>query len=147
MKCALNKWMKTKTQKQIKQGLTLMVHHRAPLRNWNFVKPQTLQISNLTMSKRFWGSFINRAQKLSENSKPLWKLCSERGSFIHPSSKNKGLRDIGHGMNMALDTKKFIFMNEQWLWFHIWFIMTWIYEKHISQRYKQRDRQTDTPQN
>lgn len=88
--------MKTKTQKQIKQGLTLIVHHRAPLRNWNFVKPQTLQISNLTVSKRFWGSFINRAQKLSKNSKPLWKLCSGRGSVIHPSSKNKGLRDIGH---------------------------------------------------
>ena len=31
-------------------------------------------------------------------------------------------------MNMVLDTKKTIFTSQEWLWFHIWFIMTFYYK-------------------
>ena len=59
------------------------------------------QILNLSLSKCFWGSFVNRTQNSSENSKPFWRLRFE------------GWRDIQHSVSMVLDMR-----------FYIWFIMT-----------------------
>ena len=42
--------------------------------------------------------------------------------------KNEGLKNSGHSMGMLLDTKKFNFESQQWLRFHIWFIMTLYYK-------------------
>ena len=44
------------------------------------------------------------------------------------SFKEKGLRDVGYNMNAALDTIKSIFMSQQWLGIHIWFITTLYYK-------------------
>ena len=49
-------------------------------------------------------------------------------TVIHPPSRKEGLKKIGHSMNMVLDTKKTIFTRQEWLWFHIWFIMTFYYK-------------------
>ena len=38
--------------------------------------------------------------------------------------KEEELKDIGHSMNMVLDTRKSSFGSQQWLWFHISFITT-----------------------
>ena len=75
--------------KKMKQYLSLMVHHRAPLRNKNFFKPQILYIPQI----------------LSENSKPFWGFCSVRVKKIHPP-KDEGLRGIEHNITMALNTRK-----------------------------------------
>ena len=49
-------------------GLTFIGHHRVPLRNWKFVKPQIFLNLNLSLSKCFLESFIKRAQILSKES-------------------------------------------------------------------------------
>ena len=49
-------------------------------------------------------------------------------TVIHPLSRKEGLRKIGYSMTMVLDTKKTIFRSQEWLWFHIWFIMTFYYK-------------------
>ena len=50
------------------------------------------------------------------------------GATKHLSFKEKGLRDVGYNMNAALDTRKYIFMSQQWLGVHIWFITTLYYK-------------------
>ena len=43
---------------------------------------------------------------------------------MHLPSKEEGPRDIGNNMSMILDTREPDFVSQQWLQFHIWFIMT-----------------------
>ena len=43
---------------------------------------------------------------------------------IHPHSKIEVPSDIRHKMSIVLDTRKSNFGSQQWLRFHIWFIMT-----------------------
>ena len=51
---------------------------------------------------------------------------------MHPPSKKEGLRGIGYSMNMVIDKKKSNFGSQDWLWFQIWFIMTFNYKmRHI----------------
>ena len=50
------------------------------------------------------------------------------GATKHLSFKEIGLRDVGYNMNAALDTRKSIFMSQQWLGVHIWFITTLYYK-------------------
>ena len=65
------------------------------------------QILNLNLPKHFWGSYVNRNQNSSENSKLFWRLRLGRGSVVQPPSIGKGLRDIQHSMSMVLDTGRF----------------------------------------
>ena len=53
----------------------------------------------------------------------LVSLFSEYNSNI-PPSKDEGPSDIGNNMSLVLDTRKSNFVNQQWLQFHIWVIMT-----------------------
>ena len=71
------------------------------------------QILNLSLSRCFWGSFVNRTQNSTENSKPFLRLRLGRRSVVRPPSNGEGLRDIQNSMSTVLDTR-----------FHIWFIMT-----------------------
>ena len=47
---------------------------------------------------------------------------------MHSPSKDVGPKDIENNMNMAPDTRKSNFVNQEWLRFHIWFIMTLYYK-------------------
>ena len=47
---------------------------------------------------------------------------------MHRSSKKEGLRDIQYSMTVVLDTKKSNFGSQEWLWFHVWLIMTLYYK-------------------
>ena len=76
-----------------------------------------LQILNLSLPKCFYGSFVNRYQNSSEDSKPFWRLCFGRGSIVCPPSNGKGLKDIQHSMSTVLDTR-----------FHVWFITILYYK-------------------
>ena len=105
-----------------------MGHHRVSHLNWNFNKPQILHILNLSVSKKFWGSFLHKALKSRKKFKPLWRLCSGRETVIHHPSKNKGLRNIWRIMRMVIHTKRSFFGSQQWLQVNIWLIMT-LYHK------------------
>ena len=83
-----------------------MGHHRVSYLNWNFIKPQILHTLNLSVSKKFWGSFLHKALKSRKKFKPLWRLRSGRETVIHHPSKNKGLRDIWRIMRMVIHTKR-----------------------------------------
>ena len=64
-----------------------------------------------SVSKCFEGSFVNRAQISSENYKSFFILkfmLREKGATIHLPSNEKGLRNIGHSMNVVLVTWKSI---------------------------------------
>ena len=64
-------------------------------------------------------SFKNQAKIHSQDRK---------GTFIQPPCIKKGLRNSNHSMSMVLDTKKSNFGNQQFLRFHIWFIMARYYK-------------------
>ena len=69
--------------------------------------------------------------QILRNQKYFWcnnYVCSHRSRVIHPHSKKKGLRNIGHSMSRVLNTKKSFFGNQQYLRFDIWFIMTLSYK-------------------
>ena len=66
--------------------------------------------------------------KLSKNSKPFWSFLPGRVTEIYPLSKDKGLKYKLYSMSMELDTRKPNFGSQQWLWFHIWFMMTLYYK-------------------
>lgn len=53
----------------------------------------------------------------------LVSLFSENNSNI-PHSKDEGPSNTGNNMSLVLDTRKSNFVNQQWLQFHIWVIMT-----------------------
>ena len=85
---------------------------------WNGLKESIITAGfKLSPSKYFEGSFVNRTQNSSKNSKPFWRLCVGRGSAVHPPSNVEGLRDIQHSINRILDTR-----------FYIWFIRTRFYK-------------------
>ena len=54
------------------------------------------------MSKRFFGSFVNRCQISSKNFKPLWSLHSDQGTVKYPLSYDERLWDTGHNMDVVL---------------------------------------------
>ena len=57
-----------------------------------------------------------------------------RGTVIHPPSKEEGLNDIGYimrtvlGNKISIDTRKSILEGQQWLRFHVWFIIRLYYK-------------------
>lgn len=53
----------------------------------------------------------------------LVSLFSENNSNV-PPSKDEGPSNTGNNMSLVLDTRKSNFVNQQWLQFHIWVIMT-----------------------
>ena len=75
------------------------------------------------MSKYFEGGFVSSVQKLSK------KIRSEdyvRGGeqLFTLFLRKEGIRNIGHGMSIILNTKKSNFGNQQCLRFHTWFIIS-----------------------
>ena len=58
----------------------------------------------------------------------------------HERVKMEGLRNIGHSMNLVLDTKKSNFRNQKCLRFYISFIMTLYYKMRPLFYYKMRER-------
>ena len=70
--------------RKITKDFQLVGQRRAPLKNWNFVKSQVLQILNLSMSKGFWESFIEKTQISSENYKPFWSFSSRESDRNTP---------------------------------------------------------------
>ena len=79
-----------------------------------FVKLQILYILNLSMSKFFEGSLINRAHISSEDSKALWSLRSVSGRVMFLSFKDKKRSmDIEYTIGKILDTKKAIFWDSK----------------------------------
>ena len=58
----------------------------------------------------------------------------------HKRVKMEGLRNIGHSMNLVLDTKKSNFRNQKWSRFYISFIMTLYYKIRPLFYYKMRER-------
>ena len=69
------------------------------------------------MPKCFRGSFANKTQNSSKNSKPFWTLRLGRGSYEQLVSNSERFRDIQHSMSTVLDPG-----------FHIWFIMALYYK-------------------
>ena len=72
----------------------------------NFVKSQVLLVLNLSVSKYFQESLVNRAQIQKKNSTLFRSFCPGKATEIHAHSKDEGPRDIGHKISMVLDTKK-----------------------------------------
>ena len=69
------------------------------------------------MPKCFRGSFANKTQNSSKNSKQFWTLRLGRGSYEQLVSNSERFRDIQHSMSTVLDPG-----------FHIWFIMALYYK-------------------
>ena len=85
-----------------------IILHRAPLKNWNFVKQRKPQILNFIICvKIFLRNFFFYSGGVTE-------MCFP--------SKDVGSRNIGTNISMILDTRKSRFVSQQWLQFHIWFI-------------------------
>ena len=82
-----------------------MGYHKAPLKNQSFFKLQILQILYLSMSKCLEGILLS-GLKFQGKTSTICGVCVERGSVIQPTSKEKGLRAIGHSMIMALGQGK-----------------------------------------
>ena len=82
------------------------------------------QILNLSLSKCFYGNFVNRTQiegKIPSHSK---NCVLGEGSLLSPPTNSEGLKGIQHCINMVLDTS-----------FHISFMMT-VYYKMRGYYYK-----------
>ena len=71
------------------------------------------------MAKKFMAKIQSRSGVL---------IYRERQNCTHSPSKEERPRGIGNNMSMVLDTRKSNFMSQQWLQFHIWFIMTLYYK-------------------
>ena len=85
------------------------------------------KLADTSDSKLEFESFINGTKISSKNSKPFWIFVAGRATEKHPPSKDEGLWDILHSMNMVLDIRKSNFGNQKWLQSHIWFFMTLYY--------------------
>ena len=77
--------------------------------SWTPVEHQRYFKFHTWMVKMFRKKYFAKAQISSKNFKPLWSLYWKKGTIINPSSKNKGLGDIGHSMSMIPDTRISIF--------------------------------------
>ena len=83
------------------------------------------------MSNHRYFRSICRVKISSKYSKTFWGLCWGRGIVTRPPSNDKVLRNIRHR-----DTRKSVFGSEQWLRFHIWFIITLSYKLQQTFYYK-----------
>ena len=90
---------KVKCYNEIKLDSALMGHHRAPPKNWDDIKPKALEILNYSVSKYFLERFLTgtKFQALT---------ISNAGVFIKRERQMVHLRNIGHSMNVLLDTTK-----------------------------------------
>ena len=74
---------------KIKQGLTLIGHHRALFSNRSLIKLQKLQILNLEASRCFYESFIlgfKFQSKISGRFEVFPSKTKDEGSFWHSMS-------------------------------------------------------------
>ena len=109
---------KVKCYNEIKLDSALMSHHRAPPKSWDDIKPKALEILNFSVSKYFLESFLT-------GTKFQGLTISNAGVFIKRERQIVHLRDIGHSMNVLLDTTK---SKPSSFFFHIWFTMMLYYK-------------------